>query len=252
MLQITGIIPARYASQRLPGKPLAMIKGKTMIQRVYEQAMMCPEFNSVVVATDDEKIFSHVIDFGGKAVMTSPNHSSGTDRCYEAACKLNILEDDHIIINIQGDEPYIQPEQIRELLNCFNSKQTQIATLVKETRNNEEIFNVSKPKVVINNKKQALYFSRSPLPYICNAEPEFYAQNHAFLIHIGLYGYRLGALKKISALPPSSLEKAEALEQLRWLENGFSIQTEYTKFDSFSVDTIEDLQKLNEKSDEFC
>lgn len=246
-MQITGIIPARYGSQRLPGKPLAVIKGTTMIQRVYEQSIKCSELNNVIVATDDDKIYSHVIDFGGKAVMTSSNHNSGTDRCFEAACKLNIENDDHIIINIQGDEPFINPEQILELIGCFKTNDVEIATLVKEISNKEEIFNASKPKVIINSKKRALYFSRSPLPYIRNVDPDLWINHHVFLKHIGLYGYRFGTLKKISALPPSSLEIVEALEQLRWLENGFNIQTELTHYDSVSVDTIEDLEKLNKE-----
>ena len=246
-----GIIPARYGSKRLPGKPLAMIKGKTMIQRVYEQALKCKLIDDLVVATDDASIFSHVIDFGGKAIITSDNHHSGTDRCYEAACLLNVTNPDDIIINIQGDEPYINPEQISELINCFKAGEAEIATLVKKIKDNEEIFNTSKPKVVINNKKEALYFSRSPLPYLRDVATGLWAEQHPYLKHIGLYGFRFEALKKISSLSPSSLEIAEGLEQLRWLENGFIIQTEITQYESVSVDTLEDLEKLNNSSDDF-
>lgn len=246
-----GIIPARYGSKRLPGKPLAMIKGKTMIQRVYEQALKCKSIDDLVVATDDVRIFSHVIDFGGKATMTSDIHHSGTDRCYEAACKLNVTNNNDIIINIQGDEPYINPDQIRELIHCFRSGEADIATLVKKIKDTEEIFNTSKPKVVINNKKQALYFSRSPLPYLRDVATTLWVEQHAYFKHIGIYGFKFQALRKISSLPPSSLEIAEGLEQLRWLENGFVIQTEITQYESVSVDTLEDLEKLNNSSDDF-
>ncbi|HET6245552.1 MAG: 3-deoxy-manno-octulosonate cytidylyltransferase [Bacteroidetes bacterium] len=250
-MRITGIIPSRYASQRLPGKPLAMIKGTTMIQRVFEQVLKCSELDELVVATDNEKIFSHVLDFGGKAIMTSQNHYSGTDRCYEAACKLNIQDNDQVIVNIQGDEPFINPQQITDLIGCFKSDEVQIATLVKKITHNEDVFNVSKPKVVVNNKNQAMYFSRSPVPYMRNVEPQMWFENHSFLKHIGLYGYRFGALKKIASLPASPLERAESLEQLRWLENGFIIQTELTQYESVSIDTIEDLENINKESDDF-
>jgi 3-deoxy-manno-octulosonate cytidylyltransferase (CMP-KDO synthetase) len=247
-MNVTAIIPARFSSQRLPGKPLALIHGKTMIQRVYEQTQKCPAISQAIVATDDNRILEHVLSFGGKAVMTSEHHQSGTDRCYEAAVKSGIQEPESIIINVQGDEPFIDPAQISQICGCFKNPQTQIATLIKKIDNSGDLFNPAKPKVIIDAQKRALYFSRASIPFIRGIEEENWMASHTFYKHIGIYGFRMDILKKITSLKPSALEQAEALEQLRWLENGFFIQTETTEYDSVSVDTLEDLEKINNTS----
>ena len=243
-MNILGIIPARYASTRFPGKPLADILGKPMIQRVYEQATKA--FSHVVVATDDERIFKTVESFGGNAIMTSSDHCSGTDRCAEAVVKIqqqkNILFD--IVVNVQGDEPFIAPEQLLQLTECFLLPEVQIATLVKPFSNDEDIFNINTPKVVLNKNGEAMYFSRSVIPFIRNAETNERQNKTTYYKHIGLYAYRVSVLLQLAQLPPSSLERAENLEQLRWLENGFRIQTAITHFPTKAVDTPEDLQRL--------
>jgi 3-deoxy-manno-octulosonate cytidylyltransferase (CMP-KDO synthetase) len=240
-MNILGIIPARYASTRFPGKPLVDISGKTMIQRVYEQAKKCSSFADVVVATDDDRIFDHVLGFDGKAVMTSSEHQSGTDRCAEVASKHPEYD---IIINIQGDEPYIDPEQITKLAACFNDPGTQIATLVKKIHTVEELHNANSPKVLINKLSEAIYFSRSPLPHIRGQEPQNWLNYYTYFKHIGIYGYRADVLQQITKLPVSSLEKAESLEQLRWIENGYKIKVAETELETVAVDTPEDLNKL--------
>lgn len=239
-MQITGIIPARYASTRFPGKPLVDIEGKTMIQRVYEQSKKSNMLNKVVVATDDERIYNHVISFGGEVVMTSSHHQSGTERCAEVAEK--IMADAYI--NIQGDEPYIQPEQINEVALLLQKQEVEIATLVKEITDYEELFNVNKPKVVIGADKKALYFSRQTIPFVRDIEQAKWLNHQVFYKHIGIYGYKRNVLLELINLPISMLEKAEALEQLRWLENGYNIYTSITQFESYSVDTQEDLKSL--------
>lgn len=236
-----GIIPARYASTRFPGKPLIEIHGKSMIRRVYEQAMQA-DLAEVLVATDDERIYEHVESFGGKAVMTAGHHQSGTDRCFEAY-KLHD-EPYEYIINIQGDEPFIKPEQINLVASCFAKSQTQLATLIKKINAAEELFNVNAPKVVINQAKEALYFSRQPIPYCRNVPNDIWHQQHTYYKHIGIYGYRADILEQITQLPPSALELAESLEQLRWLENGFHITTALTEFETIGIDTPEDLLKV--------
>jgi len=240
-MNILGIIPARYASTRFPGKPLVDISGKTMIQRVYEQAKKCSSFADVVVATDDDRIFDHVLGFDGKAVMTSTEHQSGTDRCAEVASKHPEYD---IIINIQGDEPYIDPEQITKLAACFNDPGTQIATLVKKIHSLEELHNANSPKVLINKLSEAIYFSRSPLPHIRGQEPQNWLNYYTYFKHIGIYGYRADILQQITKLPVSTLEKAESLEQLRWIENGYKIKVAETELETVAVDTPEDLNKL--------
>jgi 3-deoxy-manno-octulosonate cytidylyltransferase (CMP-KDO synthetase) len=239
-----GIIPARYASTRFPGKPLALIQGKPMIQRVYEQASKV--LDMVYVATDDERIFKAVKEFGGRVIMTSATHTSGTDRCAEAVLlvekELGELFD--VVLNIQGDEPFIEPQQISLLMECFEQPQTQIATLVKKALLPEEVFNPNRPKVVIGTDWQALYFSRSPIPFIRGAEKEDWLLSENFYLHIGLYAFRKDVLLDVTRLPPSSLEKAESLEQLRWIENGFHIVVRETTYDSFGIDTPEDLAGL--------
>ncbi len=239
-----GIIPARFASTRFPGKPLAMIGGKPMVQRVYEQALKV--LDVVVVATDDNRIFSAVESFGGKVVMTSPWHKSGTDRAAEA---LQIVVDQlgrkfDVVLNIQGDEPFIQPEQLRKVLSCFLDKDAEIATLVKPFGPSEDIFNPNSVKVVINRRGEAIYFSRSPIPYMRGVDKELWGNQHVFLKHIGLYGYRSDVLEDITKLEQTPLEIAESLEQLRWIENGYKIKVEQTHLESIGIDTPEDLERV--------
>ena len=242
----TGIIPARYSSTRFPGKPLALIGGKTMIERVYNQASLV--LDNVYVATDDDRIFNAVVSFGGKAVMTSSNHKSGTDRCAEAAGKIfnDNMSPDRIIINIQGDEPFIKPEQIAALKECFNDSSVEIATLVREVRKDEDLFNPNHPKVVISKFMDAMLFSRSVVPFIRDKAKEEWITAHRFYKHIGLYGYRATTLSEITHLPQSALELAESLEQNRWLENGYKIRVAVTPWESIGIDTPDDLEKANE------
>jgi 3-deoxy-manno-octulosonate cytidylyltransferase (CMP-KDO synthetase) len=234
------IIPARYASTRFPGKPLAMIGGKTMIRRVYEQALkVLPD---VVVATDDERILHEVESFGGVAVMTSDLHRSGTDRCYEALGKLT--DGYELVINIQGDEPFIQPAQIVQLMNCFDDEQVQIATLVRKVLPNDGIeflFDVNRPKVVLNARNEALYFSRNVIPHLRSVPEEAYLSQHEFFTHVGVYAYKKSVLKEIVSLPASKNEIAESLEQLRWLDHGYRIQVALTEVLSHGIDTAQDL-----------
>jgi len=239
-MKILGVIPARYASTRFPGKPLVDINGKTMIRRVYEQAVIA-NLNKVVVATDDERIASEVKSFGGEFILTSDQHQSGTDRCAEVAAKLPGFD---IVVNIQGDEPFIDPEQISLLTSCFLDEKVKLATLIKEIKENSELFNANIPKVVINNNQQAIYFSRNPIPFIRNADQENWKNNHQFYKHIGIYAYKTATLLAITQLKPSSLELAESLEQLRWIENGYQIQTKVTSIETIAIDTPEDLQKI--------
>jgi 3-deoxy-manno-octulosonate cytidylyltransferase (CMP-KDO synthetase) len=240
-MKILGIIPARYASTRFPGKPLIDIAGKSMIQRVYDQAKKCIHLTEVIVATDDERIFDHVTGFGGKALITSSEHQSGTDRCAEVAMKHPEYD---VIINIQGDEPYIDPAQITKLISCFNDEGTQIATLIKKVLTGQELHNTNSPKVIINKQAEAIYFSRSPLPHIRGQEQQNWLQHFTYFKHIGIYGYRADILQQITKLPVSSLEKAESLEQLRWIENGYKIKVAETELETYAIDTPEDLKNL--------
>ena len=240
-MNILGIIPARYASSRFPGKPLVDIAGKSMIQRVYEQAAKCPDLTEVIVATDDDRIFDHVVNFGGKAIMTADYHQSGTDRCAEVAA---IHKDYDVIINIQGDEPYIEPEQISKLAACFDAPDAQIATLIKRIKTEQELHNPNSPKVVVNKLNEAVYFSRSALPHIRGEEPQNWLEFYTYYKHIGIYGYRADVLQQITKLEVSALEKAEALEQLRWIENGYRIKVAETEFETYAVDTPADLELL--------
>lgn len=243
MTKFIGIIPARYASTRFPGKPLADMDGKPMIQRVYEQVQ--GELDAVWVATDDERIEQAVRDFGGHVVMTSDRHRSGTDRCYEAYTKVGSGYD--IVVNIQGDEPFIQPEQIRTLKDCFTSPAVEIATLVKpfspEDDFEKALFNPNSPKVVLNKNLEAMYFSRSVIPYVRGKQYTEWLAEHTYYKHIGLYAYRAETLAEITRLEPSSLEQAESLEQLRWLENGYRIKVGITGQETIGIDTPEDMQK---------
>ncbi len=242
MMKFIAIIPARYASTRFPGKPLADMGGKPMIQRVYEQVKRA--VHDVWVATDDSRIFETVKAFGGKTVMTSTEHRSGTDRIQEAYSKIG--EDFDVVINVQGDEPFIQPEQIESLKECFDSKDVELATLVKPFKKEDGfdvLFNPNSPKVVINKKSEAIYFSRSIVPYIRDAHHTEWLDKHTFYKHIGMYAYRVDVLKEITQLPQSSLEKAESLEQLRWIENGYRIRVGYTDVETIGIDTPEDMER---------
>lgn len=242
MMYFIGIIPARYDSTRFPGKPLAMIDGMTMIQRVYMQSEKALLLNDIYVATDDERIYKHVTGFGGKCLMTSPNHKTGTERCHEAFHLIEPAypENETVIINIQGDEPYIQPRQIIEVADCFSDINTGIATLKKQISDSDDINNPNIVKVVTDNKGYAMYFSRSPIPYIRDHSTNTY---HYFK-HVGIYAYRAGVLDQVVAFQPEPCENAESLEQLRWLENGLTIKVAVTEFDNISVDTPEDLFKF--------
>lgn len=245
-LIFTGIIPARYASMRFPGKPLAIIGKKPMIQLVYEQAIKA--LDTVFVATDDEKIFNSVKDFGGRVVMTSISHFSGTDRCAEAAHiiagETGIKPD--VIVNIQGDEPFIRPEQLDLLTACFTNKDIDIATLIRKVLPGEDLFNPNQTKAVIDKNGNALYFSRSPIPYLRGEEQSTWTHKHSYFKHLGVYAYRSEILDKITALERTPLEIAESLEQNRWLENGYRIRTAVTDWESIGIDTPEDLIKANE------
>lgn len=243
--RFVGIIPARYASTRFPGKPLVEIGGKRMIQRVYEQVSKA--LSDVYVATDDLRIFDAVLAFGGKVIMTSEQHKSGTDRCYEALSKLDERFD--VVINIQGDEPFIQPEQILELQKCFEDSETQIATLAKKISEKdgfESLNNPNHPKVIVNKRNEALYFSRSIIPYRRGAEPKNWLELHSYLKHVGIYAYKADVLRELTQLEQSPLEIAESLEQLRWLENGYRIRVGFTDVETVGIDTPEDLEKVKE------
>lgn len=239
-MRILGIIPARYASTRFPGKPLIDINGKSMIRRVYEQALQSAGLNEVVVATDDERILLHVSEFGGRALLTSSEHQSGTDRCAEVAEKLPGFD---LIINIQGDEPFIDPKQIDLLCSCFDEADTELATLVKKINSMEELQNGNSPKVVLNSKSEAIYFSRAAIPTVRGLEISEWLSAHTFYKHIGIYAYKAETLKAITKLPISQLEKAEALEQLRWIENGYKIKVAVTEVETVAIDTPEDLSR---------
>nr|WP_321354825.1 3-deoxy-manno-octulosonate cytidylyltransferase [uncultured Draconibacterium sp.] len=238
-MNFIGIIPARYQSSRFPGKPLAKIKDKPMIQWVYENASKALPY--VCVATDDDRIFDAVKAFGGEVVKTLPTHQSGTDRCAEAALKIAKKRPVDIVVNIQGDEPFVKPEQIELIKSCFESD-TEIATLVKKVDSEEELFNPNRPKVVLDKNDFALYFSRSPIPYFRGEENKNWVKKHAFWSHIGMYAFKADVLQKITQLEQGKLELAESLEQLRWLENGYKIKTAETTSATIGIDTPEDLE----------
>lgn len=242
-MKVVGIIPARYNSTRFPGKPLAMIKGKTMIQRVCEQAWKS-KLDAVVVATDDIRIADEVLKFGGKYVMTDPRHQSGTDRCCEA---VQMLEEQYdAVVNIQGDEPFIDPRHIDLLVDMISRDDTQLASLVKRVEDAEDLFGSSKVKVVMDKTGKALYFSRNPIPFMQNVAHEKWLQKGRFYQHIGIYAYKTETLHQIAKMQPSALEQAESLEQLRWLENGLSIRMAVVAGESISIDTPDDLARARE------
>lgn len=257
-MKYIAIIPARYASTRFPGKPLAILGGKSVIQRVYEQ--VSKQLDAAWVATDDQRILDHVRSWGGNAVMTSPDHKSGTDRIEEAMEKIEAAGEMYdVVVNVQGDEPFIQPEQIAAVCKCFDDSQTQIATLgirfvpdgadrasVTKEEAWKRISNINSPKIVVDNKGFAMYFSRSVIPFIRGKEMEEWADAYPFMKHIGMYAYRRNVLKEITSLPQSSLEVAESLEQLRWLQNGYRIKVGETYTETIGIDTPEDLAKAQE------
>jgi 3-deoxy-manno-octulosonate cytidylyltransferase (CMP-KDO synthetase) len=242
-MKILGVIPSRYSSTRLPGKPLIDIDGKTMIRRVYEQAQKATQLNHLVVATDDERIVNEVESFGGNVILTSTHHQSGTDRCAEVSEKITGYD---VIINIQGDEPLIDPSQIDLLAKCFENEQTQIATLAKKIETYTELYNFGTPKLILNQASEALYFSRQAIPHLRDTKPDEWLSEHTFYKHIGIYGFLTETLSLISKLPTSSLEKMEMLEQLRWLENGYKIKVAITEIETLSVDSPEDVEKVLE------
>jgi 3-deoxy-manno-octulosonate cytidylyltransferase (CMP-KDO synthetase) len=240
-MKIVGIIPARYASTRYPGKPLISILGKSMIQRVYERAAQSKLLSKVVVATDDERIAEHVAEFGGLYVLTKPEHPSGTDRCFEALQKLNEAFD--YVINIQGDEPFIVPEQIDELAAVCDG-QSELVTQMIKVNSEESLFDTGEVKIVLNQKQEAIYFSRMVIPFLKGVDQSQWHLHHAYYRHVGMYAYRTDVLKAITRLSPSPLELAESLEQLRWLEHGYKIRLVQTEYESHCIDTPQDLEKV--------
>lgn len=242
-MKFIGIIPARYSSSRFPGKPLAILGGKPVIEHVYRQVSSVME--DVFVATDDQRIYDAVEAFGGKAIMTRSDHKSGTDRICEALEKVGGSFD--VVINIQGDEPFIQKSQLETVMQCFDDPRTQIATLGKPFESMEAVENPNSPKMVLDNDGYALYFSRSVIPFVRGKEHEEWLSHFPYLKHIGLYAYRTEVLREVSKLPQSTLELAESLEQLRWLQNGYKIKVGLTNVETIGIDTPEDLQRAEEK-----
>jgi len=240
-MKILGIIPSRYESSRFPGKPLIDIAGKSMIQRVYEQSLKSNLINELVVATDDQRIFDHVESFGGNVMMTSNIHTSGTDRCGEV---IETYSDFDIVINIQGDEPLIRPEQLDELLIVFKNSDIKLATLIKKMSSVEDVLNPNRIKVVLDKYRNGVYFSRSPIPFIANTDKSEWLQKADFWKHIGIYAWRSDVLSKLIALPKTDLERQESLEQLRWIYNGYKIATVETEIETPNIDAPEDLEKV--------
>jgi 3-deoxy-manno-octulosonate cytidylyltransferase (CMP-KDO synthetase) len=238
-MKILGIIPARYSSSRFPGKMLADINGKTMIKRVYEQCCKSKSLNEIIIATDDVRIKSECESFGANVLMTKPEHPSGTDRCFEAYTLVNEKFD--FVVNIQGDEPFIKPEQIDNLISSL-SPETELSTLIKKIEDETILWNTGNVKVTFNTKMEALYFSRQVIPFIRGIAQTEWLKANDFYEHVGLYAYRTDILKEICKLPTSNLENAESLEQLRWLENGYKIKLQPTEWDSFCIETPEDLK----------
>ena len=240
-MKILGIIPARFESSRFPGKPLVDIAGKSMIQRVYEQCQKSSRLDKVLVATDDLRILDHLKSFGGEGIMTSSKHTSGTDRCGEVAEQFPEFD---ILVNIQGDEPMIDPHQIDLLCSCYDNLNTRIATLVKLIHTKDELVNENTPKVILNKNHQAVYFSRATIPYLRGKKIDNWLSEHTFYKHIGIYAFKRQTLSEITKLPLSDLEIAEGLEQLRWIENGYAIQAAITDQESQAIDTPDDLIKV--------
>jgi 3-deoxy-manno-octulosonate cytidylyltransferase (CMP-KDO synthetase) len=243
-MKVLGIIPARFASTRFPGKPLIDIGGKSMIRRVYEQALKCEGLEEVVVATDDERIKEHAVTFGAKVVMTSTKHPSGTDRCQEVVEKLDLAYD--FIVNIQGDEPFVNPRQLDQLISILNPDEVQLATLAKRINDPGRLIDPNSVKVVFDNDYNAIYFSRHPIPFNRDeTEIENWLAHTDYFKHIGIYAYRTDILKAVTKLSRSRLEISESLEQLRWLENGYKIKVGITELESPNIDSPEDLEKID-------
>ena len=248
MTKVLAIIPARYASTRFPGKPLALLGGKPVIQWVWDRVSAMPELANAVVATDDERIAEAVRSFGGKVIMTSSTHRSGTDRCGEVLAALEAQGNQYdIVINVQGDEPFVQPEQLQNLIACFTDTHTQIATLRTPITDSQELFNPNNVKVVCNLRGNALYFSRQPLPYLRGIHEDQWLKSHTFYKHVGLYAFRTDTLKEVTRLPQSPLEQRESLEQLRWLENGYTIRLGDSPHANVGIDTPEDLKAAEQQ-----
>ena len=241
MPTILGIIPARYASSRFPGKPLVIINGKSMLQRVYEQTKLSDLLNRIVIATDDKRIEEHAKGFGAEVVMTKEDHPSGTDRCFEAYQKINQTFD--YVLNIQGDEPFLHPDQINSLAEVCDGS-TEIATQMIKCTSHDVLFDAGEVKITLNTNSEALYFSRNVIPHIKNIDQKEWHKHFEYFRHVGMYAYKVDVLEKITKLPVSKLEKAESLEQLRWLENGFKIKCAVTNHDSHCIDTPEDIEKV--------
>jgi 3-deoxy-manno-octulosonate cytidylyltransferase (CMP-KDO synthetase) len=241
-MQTLGVIPSRFASSRFPGKPLIKIGGISIIQRVYEQALKAKSLSKVLVATDDQRIFDHVQSFGGEVMMTHSNHRTGTDRCAEVAL---CFQDMEAILNIQGDEPFIDPEQIDSLVAYLkNNKEINIATLARKILDTKQLFNPNDVKVVFSNTKTALYFSRNPIPYLRDVEKDQWVLKNNYFKHLGIYAFRRNTLLELTKLPQSTLEKMESLEQLRWLENAYDIGIQITDKASLSVDSPTDIERI--------
>ena len=246
-MKVLGVIPARYESTRFPGKPLVNIRGKSMIARVYERCRQAKTLDQVVVATDDQRIFDHVRSFGGEVMMTSKSHRSGTDRCAEVAAEHSEVE---IVVNIQGDEPFIDPNQIDQLVQLFDGVSTvDIATLAKKIDSEEALMDPNIVKVVFNKQAQALYFSRSTIPFVRNLASSQWLRHHDFYKHIGIYAFKNEVLQACAKLPQGRLEIMESLEQLRWLEAGYNISVGLTKLETMGIDTPEDLEKFETKNE---
>jgi 3-deoxy-manno-octulosonate cytidylyltransferase (CMP-KDO synthetase) len=239
-MKVLGVIPARYGSSRFPGKPLIDLKGKSMIQRAYEGAKRCTLFEEVIVATDDQRILDVVLSFGGKAMMTSQSHPSGTDRCAEVASAYSQMD---VVVNIQGDEPLVDFRQLEQLIKAFEDRDTQIATLGNKSVSMDDLLNPNRIKIVVNNADEAIYFSRSPIPNFHQAKQEPLSA-YPYLRHIGLYAYRSDILSELTALEPTALELTESLEQLRWLYYGYSIKVVETTIETPNIDVPEDVQKV--------
>lgn len=241
-MKFIGIIPARYASMRFPGKPLALLGGKPVIQHVYEKVAAVLE--AAYVATDDERIYDVVKSFGGQVVMTRTDHKSGTDRIEEAIEKIGGEWD--VVVNVQGDEPFVAKKQLDTICHCFDDPTTQIATLGKPFESMEAVLNPNSPKIVVDNMGFAMYFSRSVIPYVRGKEKSSWLTHYPFLKHLGIYAYRKDVLRQVTQLPQSSLEIAESLEQLRWLQNGFKIKVGTTDVETVGIDTPQDLERAEE------
>ena len=241
-MKVLAVIPARYASTRFPGKPLALIAGRPMIQWVWEGVSRISVISDAVVATDDTRIFDTVLGFGGRAMMTASTHRSGTDRCGEVLDRMD--SDADVIVNVQGDEPRVEHTQIELLASCFDDPSVQIATLKKEITSTDDLFSPNVVKVVDDLKGNAIYFSRNPIPFVRGKADDEWLQHHKFYKHIGIYAFRREVLQQVVRLPQSQLETCESLEQLRWIENGYRIAVRETNAENIGVDTPEDLAKL--------